>query len=53
MAPLNLTYLHGLQYSLFEHLFSLYYNVINVKFDLYPLCSHTLYNGFGVFHVLS
>ena len=27
MVPLNLTYLHCLQHSLFEHLFNLYFTV--------------------------
>ena len=26
MVPLNMTYLHCLQHSLFEHLFNLYYH---------------------------
>jgi len=28
MVPLNLTYLHCLQHSLFKHLFNLYYSVV-------------------------
>ena len=31
VVPLNLTYLHCLQHSLFEHLFNLYYNVNSLK----------------------
>jgi len=33
MVPLNLTYLHCLQHSLFEHLFNLYY--INFELQKY------------------
>jgi len=31
MVPLNLTYLHCLQHSFFEHLFNLYYDVLTRK----------------------
>jgi len=34
MVPLNLTYLHCLQHSLFEHLFNLYYDAAYV-FNIY------------------
>jgi len=37
MAPLNLTYLHCLQHSLFEHLFNLYLKRVHALFK----CSHT------------
>ena len=30
MVPLNMTYLHCLQHSLFEHLFNLYYTLIRL-----------------------
>ena len=36
MVPINLTYLHSLQYSFFEHIFNLYYCKI-------PICLFWLY----------
>ena len=45
MVPLNMTYLHRLQHSLFEHLFNLYYiGVTNI--DIVKHClshEHDLY----------
>jgi len=41
MVPLNLTYLHCLQRSLFEHLFNLYWNLC---FVLVALLIHFLYD---------
>jgi len=37
MVPLNMTYLHCLQHSLFEHLFNVYYHKQEVCFLLYCL----------------
>jgi len=31
MVPLNMTYLHCLQHSLFEHLFNLYCNLLSLS----------------------
>ena len=36
MVPLNMTYLHCLQHSLFEHLFNLYY--VHIIFLVLPAC---------------
>jgi len=35
MVPLNMTYLHCLQHSLFEHLFNLYLTLKETKLDTY------------------
>ena len=37
MVPLNLTYLHCLQHSLFEHLFNLYYAIETMVSSGYPI----------------
>jgi len=40
MVPLNMTYLHCLQHSLFEHLFNLYYCSATVKYTKHCCCSY-------------
>jgi len=39
MVPLNLTYLHCLQHSLFEHIFNLYYKGAQLEFIHIPTLS--------------
>ena len=44
MVPLNMTYLHYLQHSLFEHLFNLYYKKVNnSKMEIFD--SHDSFNN--------
>ena len=51
MVPLNLTYLHCLQHSAFEHLFNLYYQRYHVLiYKRYLICINI---GFNTLHACS
>jgi len=43
MLPLNLTYLHCLLHSFFEHLFNLYLYILNIYADMYLLIKFYIY----------
>jgi len=42
MVPLNLTYLHCLQHSLFEHLFNLYYQYTSIQLNYKSVYNHVI-----------
>jgi len=53
MVPLNLTYLHCLQHSFFEHLFNLYWNDCNITFfkllaSIHRGCTYTWWKYLSV-----
>jgi len=57
MVPLNMTYLHCLQYALFEHLFNLYwhiyivYNILYLNISLIYFYTVHIYDDLSLWHL--